>query len=137
MCIPSSSDLGIFLKIHALLAGSRKKIKFWVLGLYVFQFPLSNRHTPQTLGCYLEEKLAAFSDHCHPYLHPVKASYLVSGQSAEALAQCSERFPLEERMSLCVASWFEHCTSSFVCDCVCSAGHAQTDTTVMLWQQAP
>lgn len=72
-------------------------------------------------------KAGCFSDHCHPYLHPVKASYLVLGQFPEALAQCSESFPSRERMSLCVAPWFEQCTSSFLCDCALSAGHTQTD----------
>lgn len=94
----------------------------------MFQFPLYNTNMPQTLGCYLGEKQGAFSDHCHPYLHPLKSSYLVLGQFAEALAQCSESFPLGKRMSSCVASWFEHRTSSFLCDCVRSAGHRQTDT---------
>lgn len=92
----------------------------------MFQFPLYSRNVPQTLGCYFGEKQAAFSDHCHPYLHPVKA-YLVSAQFAGALAQCSETFPLGERMSVCVASWFERRTSSFLCDCVHPAGHTQTD----------
>ena len=53
VCIPSSSDLGNILKISALLAGLKKKIKFWVLGLYVFQFTLYNRNMAQSLGCYL------------------------------------------------------------------------------------
>lgn len=39
--------------------GLKKKIKFWVLGRYVFQFPLYNMNMPQTLGCYLGEKQAA------------------------------------------------------------------------------
>lgn len=124
MCIPSSSGLGIILKICALLAGLKKEI---ILGRYVFQFSLYNRNMPQTLGCYLGEKQTAFSDHCHPYLHPVKASYLVLGQFPEALAQCSESLPSRERMSLCVAPWFEQCTSSFLCACALSAGHTQTD----------
>lgn len=134
MCIPSSSDLGIILKICALLAELKKEV---ILGRYVFQFSLYNRNMPQTLGCYLGEKQAAFSDHCHPYLHSVRASYLILGQFAEALAQCSESFPLGERMSLCVSSWFEQHTSSFLGDCARSAGHTHSDTMVTLWELAP